>query len=171
MVYAFATRKSPGLPIDVFQISPFNLDGQPGVLLLWCHMRVIICRNIACPFYNHVEGQPRSDSLLKLLLGYYIVRGTMSSLSELAEQLLVQVRKLESYTTANKIPSASFQTDVFRDLPAELQESRSAAVDISQTIRKLTLGPEGIATDILFSVSPSSRKHVTIFPQIKVFSR
>lgn len=95
----------------------------------------------------------------------------MSSLSELTEQLLVHVRKLDTYTTANKIPSASFETDVFQDLPAELQESRSAAVEISQTIRKLTLGPEGITTDILFSVSLSNRKLATIFPQVKVSRR
>ena len=92
----------------------------------------------------------------------------MSSLTELAEQLLVHVRKLEGYTTAKKIPSASFETDVFQDLPTELQESRNAVVDISQTVKKLTLGPEGIATEIVFSVSPSSRRLLRIFFYQKV---
>ena len=124
--------------------------------------------------YHHhigVVGLLRSESILDALQGRCSTRSIVSSLTALAEQLLVRMRKFEEYPTAKKNPSASSDTDSFQDLPAELQESRSAAADILQTIRQLTLGPEGIATDILFSVSLSSRKLLMMFPYSQVSRR
>ncbi|KAL6718926.1 hypothetical protein ACLMJK_003161 [Lecanora helva] len=76
----------------------------------------------------------------------------MSSLTELAEQLLEHARRLDGYTTANKLPSASFDTNVYGDLPAELQPSRCAAADIAQTIRRLAMGPEAIGLELCHSI-------------------
>ena len=77
---------------------------------------------------------------------------TMPTLTELAEQLLVHVKTLES-SAVKELPSASLESNIYKGLPTEVQASRTAAVDTAQLIRKLTLGPEGIATEIFHRVS------------------
>lgn len=77
----------------------------------------------------------------------------MSSLTQLAEEILANAKRLDSYTSSNNLPPASFDHDSFSDLPPDLQGIRSTVIDSAQTVRKLVLGPTGLATEILHSVS------------------
>ena len=80
----------------------------------------------------------------------------MPCLTELTEQLLSHVKSLENYTTAKGLPSPSFEETTYSDLPAQAQASRNAAIDLAQTIRKLAMGPEACATEILHGVGDSN---------------
>lgn len=75
------------------------------------------------------------------------------SLTQIAEEILVNARRLDEYTKANDLPPASFDQDVLEDLPAELEESRRALVDSTQTLKRLALGPVGTSKDIIFGVN------------------
>lgn len=86
------------------------------------------------------------------------------SLTKLAEEILANAKLLDSYTSSNNLPPASFNHDSFENLPPDLQGIRSTVIDSAQTIRKLVLGPTGTATEILHSVSKS--RLATLFPQL-----
>ena len=77
----------------------------------------------------------------------------MSSLTQLAEEILANAKLLDSYTSSNNLPPASFNHDSFANLPPELQGIRSTVIDSAQTIRQLVMGPTVLASEILHSVS------------------
>lgn len=77
----------------------------------------------------------------------------MSSLTQLAEEILANAKLLDSYISSNNLPPASFHHDSLANLPADLQGCRSTVIDSAQTIRNLVLGPVGLASDVLQGVS------------------
>ena len=80
----------------------------------------------------------------------------MSSFTQLAEKILANAKRLDSFISSNNLPPASFDQDSFSTLPPDLQDIRSTVIDSAQTIRKLALGPTGLATEILHSVGGSA---------------
>ena len=83
----------------------------------------------------------------------------MSSLTQIAEEILANVKILDSYISSNNLPPASFNQDSFENLPPDLQGMRSTVINAAQTIRKLVLGPTGLASEILHSVSGPPPRH------------
>lgn len=77
----------------------------------------------------------------------------MSSLTKLAEEILANAKRLDEYTLLKQIPPASFDHDSFANLPPDLERTRSAMIDTTQTLRKLIAGPLAMTTEILYSVS------------------
>ncbi|MCJ1473386.1 hypothetical protein MMC13_002037 [Lambiella insularis] len=77
----------------------------------------------------------------------------MSSLTEIAEEILAHAKRLDEYTSAKNLPSASFEHNSLGDLPIELEATRKALVDSTQTLKSLALGPVGTNIDIAYSAA------------------
>lgn len=78
------------------------------------------------------------------------------SLTELAEEILVNAKLLDAYTSKNNLPNTSFHLDTLAKLPADLKTAQKALVNQSHRLRQLAEGPVGSINGILFSVSSSS---------------
>ena len=76
----------------------------------------------------------------------------MSSLTEIVEHMLTNAKTLDEYASANGIPSASFDYDAFTNVPPDLQDARCTLINSAEAVRKLAMGPAGIATELLFNV-------------------
>ena len=77
----------------------------------------------------------------------------MPSLTEIAEGILADAKRLDAYISSKRSPSSSFDRDSLHDLPGDLEKCRDALVDSSQTLKQLALGPVGWCMEVLFSVS------------------
>lgn len=77
----------------------------------------------------------------------------MSSLTEIAESILANAKRLDAYTASKGLPSSSFEHNTLDDLPADLEQCRNALVDSTQSLKQLALGPMGLCVEISFSVS------------------
>lgn len=76
----------------------------------------------------------------------------MPSLTELAEEILANAKRLDAHLDSRGLPSTSFEKDTLTDLPLDLGRTRDALIDSTQTLKRLALGPAGVYTEILFSV-------------------
>lgn len=76
----------------------------------------------------------------------------MPSLTELAEEILINAKCLDAYLDSKGLSSTSFEEDTLGDLPLDLEKTRNALVDSTQALKRLALGPAGVYTEILFSV-------------------
>lgn len=74
------------------------------------------------------------------------------SLTHIAREILVKAERLDAYAQSNNLPPASFDQDVFADLPAELEAARRSLVDSLQMVKELAQGPVGKSKDVLFGV-------------------
>lgn len=79
----------------------------------------------------------------------------MPSLTQIAEEVLANAKRLDEYTASKNLPSASFDNHTLGDLPSELETIRKALIDSTQTLRSLALGPVGTSIEIAYSVSLS----------------
>lgn len=79
----------------------------------------------------------------------------MPSLSEIAEQILLNSRRLDEHVLASGLPKTSFENDTLGDLPADLEECRKQLVDSTWELKALAQGPMGQLMDVLFTVSVS----------------
>lgn len=77
----------------------------------------------------------------------------MPSLTEIAESILADAKRLDAYLSSEGLPSASFEQDTLNDLPSDLAKCRDALLDSTHALKQLTLGPVGVCMEVLFSVS------------------
>ena len=76
----------------------------------------------------------------------------MPSLTSLAEEILINAKRLDEHLAAQKQPSPSFDHDAWIDLPPQLESARGALIDATHTLKQLAQGPVSATTDILMSV-------------------
>lgn len=86
------------------------------------------------------------------------VFGKMASspLTTLAEKLLEKVKILDAHNERNGLPPASFESESFVDAPLDIEETRRAAIDLSQDIKRLAQGPRDLILESLNLVSDLS---------------
>lgn len=77
----------------------------------------------------------------------------MPSLTEIAESILANARRLDAYTASKGLPSSSFERSTLDDLPVDLEQCRNALIDSTQSLKQLALGPMGLCVEVSFSVS------------------
>ena len=77
----------------------------------------------------------------------------MASLTEIAENILAQAKRLDAFTTTKGLPSSSFDLHTLFDLPDDLEECRKDLVDACQSLKQLGNGPVGQFYEVLFNVS------------------
>lgn len=77
----------------------------------------------------------------------------MASLTEIAENILAQAKRLDAFTTSKGLPSSSFDLHTLFDLPDDLEECRKDLVDACQSLKQLGNGPVGQFYEVLFNVS------------------
>ncbi|MCJ1294174.1 hypothetical protein MMC34_005731 [Xylographa carneopallida] len=77
----------------------------------------------------------------------------MSSLTQLAEEILANAKCLDAYTASKSLPPVSFDEDSLADLPADVDAARKSLIDCTQTLRRLALGPIGTNIDIAYSAT------------------
>lgn len=77
----------------------------------------------------------------------------MSSLTEIAESILANAKRLDAYTASKGLPWSSFDHDSLHHLSDDLERCRDALVDSAQSLKQLALGPMGLCGEIAFSVS------------------
>lgn len=77
----------------------------------------------------------------------------MSSLTEIAERILINAKHLDSYLSSKGLPPSTFANHTLNDMPEDFESYRKELVDSTQTLKRLALGPVGLYMEILFSVS------------------
>ncbi|KAL6716690.1 hypothetical protein ACLMJK_006258 [Lecanora helva] len=75
----------------------------------------------------------------------------MALLTSLAEEILIQARKLDNYLSSQGRQCASFDHDSLSQLPPELKEAQEAVVNLAHTVKKLALRPESLLEEIMWS--------------------
>ena len=76
----------------------------------------------------------------------------MPSLTSLAEEILINAKRLDEHLAAQKQPSPSFDHDAWINLSPQLESARNALIDSTHTLKQLTQGPVRATADILFNV-------------------
>ncbi|KAL2125773.1 hypothetical protein VTI74DRAFT_2779 [Chaetomium olivicolor] len=69
-----------------------------------------------------------------------------SPLTRLAEQLLEKARTLDAYNQNHALDPVSFESESFVDPPLDIEDTRKAAIDLAQDLKRLVQGPR----DLLF---------------------
>lgn len=80
----------------------------------------------------------------------------MSSLTTLAEEILANAKRLDEHLSSQHLSATSFDHDSLADLPSELESTRKALIDSTQTLKQLSQGPVGSSMEIIFNVRPLS---------------
>jgi len=78
----------------------------------------------------------------------------MASLTEIAEGVLANAKRLDAYTASKGLPPTSFKEHTLDDLPEDLEECRKSLIDSTQTLKRLAQGPVGLYMEMLFMASP-----------------
>lgn len=86
----------------------------------------------------------------------------MGSLTSLAEEILANAKRLDQYLSSQNLISTSFDHDSLGDLPPELESTRKALINSTQTLKQLSQGPIGSSMEIIFNVRPLSSQSQTI---------
>ena len=76
----------------------------------------------------------------------------MGSLTSLAEEILANAKRLDAHLSSQNLNSTSFDHDSLADLPSELESTRKALIDSTQTLKQLSQGPIGSSMEIIFNV-------------------
>ena len=87
----------------------------------------------------------------------------MPSLTSLAEEILINAKRLDEHLAAQKQPSPSFDHDAWTDLSPQLESARDALIDSTHTLKQLAQGPVRATTDIIMSVGSRGSMIVTYF--------
>ena len=85
----------------------------------------------------------------------------MPSLTSLAEEILINAKRLDEHLAAQRQPSPSFDHDAWIDLPPQLESARDALIDSTHTLKQLAQGPVRATTDIFMSVGSRGSMFVT----------
>jgi len=81
----------------------------------------------------------------------------MPSLTEIAEGILADAKRIDAYTASKGLPDASFEKDTLSELPTDLEDCRKSLVDSAHELKQLAQGPVGILLELLFTVSSPIR--------------
>lgn len=81
----------------------------------------------------------------------------MASLTEIAEGILADAKRLDEYTISKSLTASTFESDSLSNLPDDLEDCRKSLVDSTQKLKQLANGPVGLLLETLFLVSRSSR--------------
>jgi hypothetical protein len=77
----------------------------------------------------------------------------MSTFTEIAESILAEAKVLDQYAASTGNPKASFEKDVLENLPNNLEANRKSMVNLTQQLKRLSLGATGCLLESLFTVS------------------
>ena len=77
----------------------------------------------------------------------------MTTLTQYAEKLLEDAKRLDSYSASHHLPPTSFKEDTLIDLTLEEEQTRKSVVDGAEKIKKLGLGGVSGIFDIAWGVS------------------
>lgn len=80
----------------------------------------------------------------------------MASLTEIAEGILADAKRLDEYTKSKGLNYSTFENDTLSNLPDEYENTRKSLVDSTQKLKQLAHGPVGLLLETLFLVSPSA---------------
>ncbi|CAD6589380.1 MAG: hypothetical protein ASARMPRED_004019 [Alectoria sarmentosa] len=75
----------------------------------------------------------------------------MGSLTSLAEEILANAKRLDHHLSSQHLSATSFDHDSLADLPSELESTRKALIDSTQTLKQLSQGPVGSSMEIIFN--------------------
>ncbi|MCJ1456321.1 hypothetical protein MMC28_006682 [Mycoblastus sanguinarius] len=75
----------------------------------------------------------------------------MPSLTSLAEEALVQAKKLDEHLLSQGRQHTSFEHDTLIELPPDLVEAQEALVNSAHTLKRLALRPEGVLAEIMWN--------------------
>ena len=78
----------------------------------------------------------------------------MPSLTSLAEEILINAKRIDEHLAAQNQPSPSFDYDASVVPSPQLESARDALIDSTHTLKQLAQGPVRATADILFSVGP-----------------
>lgn len=78
----------------------------------------------------------------------------MESLTEIAQGILADAKRLDEYTTSKGLSYSTFEQNTLSNLPDDLEETRKSLVDLTQKLKQLAHGPVGLLLETLFLVSP-----------------
>ena len=92
----------------------------------------------------------------------------MPSLTSLAEDILINAKRLDEHLATQQQPSPSFDHDAWINLPPQLESARDALIESTHTLKQLTQGPVRATTNILFSVGPRGSISVACLLSIKI---
>ena len=76
----------------------------------------------------------------------------MVSLTSLAEEALIQAKKLDNYILSQGQQSTSFDQDALSQLPLEFKEAQETLVNSAHTLTKLALRPASNLEAIMWAV-------------------
>ena len=77
----------------------------------------------------------------------------MSSLTEIAEGILADAKRIDAALSSQNLPPTSFDHDTLSSLPHDIDPIRKSLVDSTQALKRLTLGPVAHQLEICFGVS------------------
>ncbi|MCJ1244507.1 hypothetical protein MMC30_001705 [Trapelia coarctata] len=75
----------------------------------------------------------------------------MPSLTEIAEEILTNAKRLDAYTSLKGLPSTSFEVDTLGGLPQDVEKARHALINSTQDLKRLALRPMNTLIEIMFS--------------------
>lgn len=84
----------------------------------------------------------------------------MASLTSLAEEILANAKRLDQHLLSQNLSPTSFDHDTLTHLPSELESTRKALINSTQTLKQLSQGPVGSSMEIIFNVH-------TLSPQLQ----
>ncbi len=77
----------------------------------------------------------------------------MTSLTEIAEGILADAKRLDEYTASKGLRYSTFEKDTLSNLPNDFEDCRKSLVDSTQKLKQLAHGPVGLLLETLFLVS------------------
>lgn len=78
----------------------------------------------------------------------------MVTLTSMAEEILVYARQIDDHLASKGLPSPSFDHDTLESLPDHIALARDHLVDTTQSLKQLSQGGIGRATEIAMGVRP-----------------
>ena len=94
----------------------------------------------------------------------------MASLTSLAEEILANAKRLDQHLSSQHLASTSFDHDNLADLPSELESTRKALINSTQTLKQLSQGPIGSSMEIIFNVRSLSPRPQAECPRYHIYS-
>jgi len=76
----------------------------------------------------------------------------MPSLTQIAEEILANAKRLDAYTSSKALPSTSFELDTLGDLPPDVEKARHVPINSTQDLNRLALRPMNTLIEIMFGV-------------------
>lgn len=84
----------------------------------------------------------------------------MASLTEIAEGILANAKRLDEYTASKGLRYSTFEKDTLSNLPDDFEDCRKSLVDSTQELKQLAHGPVGLLLETLFLVSLRSGRFI-----------